>query len=291
MGNYEQFHRELGSSLQKLLKNQCFDNPALIAANPKYLSALKAQTEINRRRLLDGDWEAVPEGSNMIERRFFNKLTKLPEGKYTEARAWDFASEEPSDKNRHPDFTASVKMRRYRDGTIVMMGDYEEDSLEPKTQVYGRYRLRCGDRDKAILRQSEVDGKSCTMVLAVDPAAAGKFQYQEQAKFFGIENGFRVKPDPMPNNKSKKKKFEPFSTAAQNGLISIYEPSFKNKQTLEAFYKELEAFDGERSSASRKDDWADVCASCYNFIITAKSYGKMAMGAAVSTVLGKFRGN
>lgn len=269
-----------------------FDNPALIKANPKYLSALKAQTEINRRRLLDGDWHAVPEGSQMIERRFFNKLDRLPEGRYTEARAWDFASEEPSDKNRYPDFTTSVKMRKYKDGTIVIMGDYEEQSYNEKTRRYGLYQLRSGKRDESILRQAQSDGKKCTMVLAVDPASAGKFQYQEQSKKF-MSEGFLVKPDPMPNNKSKVLKFEPFATAAQNGLIYIYEKSFPNKETLEGFYKDLEKFDGSRSTSTYKDDVPDATASCYNFIVVGKVRSKMAGGggSAASTKLANYRGS
>ncbi len=247
-----------------------FDNPALIRANPKYLSALKAQTEINRRRLLDGDWLAVPEGSQNFERGWLNKLDKRPVDIAATARAWDTASEEPSDKNRYPDFTASVKMLRTKTNEIVIVGDYEPESEDEKTQVYGRYRQRAGQRDISILRQAEYDGKnSCTMVLAVDPASAGKFQWREQSKFFGGE-GIIVKPDPMPNNKGKLLKFMPFSTACQNGLISIVESSFPNKQTLEAFYKELEQFDGERSGSTKKDDWADATGSCYNFLVSKK---------------------
>lgn len=249
-----------------------FDNPALIKANPKYLSALKAQTEINRRRLLDGDWLAVPEGSQCFERCFLNKLDKRPTDITNTVRAWDTASEEPSDKNRYPDFTASAKLLRTKTGEIIIVGDYEPESLEEKTQQYGRYRLRSGARDKAILRQAEFDGVTdCTMVLAIDPASAGKFQFQEQAKTFSSE-GIIVKSDPMPNNKSKMLKFEPFATACQNGLVSIVESSFPNKQTLEAFYKELEQFDGERSTGTKKDDWADAIASAYNFIIKAKVF-------------------
>ncbi|AHK11502.1 terminase large subunit [Shewanella sp. phage 1/40] len=41
-----------------------FDNPALIKQNPKYLSALKAQTKINRARLLDG--EQLPSYINLF---------------------------------------------------------------------------------------------------------------------------------------------------------------------------------------------------------------------------------
>ncbi len=258
-----------------------FDNPALIRQNPKYLSALKAQTEINRRRLLDGDWHAVPEGSQYFERKWLNKLEKRPEG-CVAVRAWDTASEEPSDKNRQPDWTASVKMLKNKEGDIIIVGDYEEDSFDEKLQSYGRYRLRSGARDRAILRQHQYDGlRDCTMILAVDPASAGKFQYREQSKNFSAE-GILVKPDPMPNNKSKLLKFEPFSTACANGLVYIVESSFPNKQTLENFYKELEQFDGERSTGSKKDDWADAAASAYNFLVSKKIRGRFS-GSGLSS--------
>ncbi|CAM0040338.1 hypothetical protein MYOV085v1_p0128 [Vibrio phage 355E48.1] len=259
-----------------------FDNPALIRQNPKYLSALKAQTEINRRRLLDGDWLAVPEGSQNFERGWLHKLDKRPSNIAMVARAWDTASEEPSDKNRYPDFTASVKMLKTKDGEIVIVGDYEPESLDEKTQIYGRYRQRAGQRDNSILRQAEYDGKrDCMMILAIDPASAGKFQWREQSKFFGKE-GIIVKPDPMPNNKSKLIKFMPFSTACQNGLVSIVESTFPNKQTLEAFYKELEQFDGERSGSVKKDDWADAACSCYNAIVSKKIRGRFS-GSGLSS--------
>jgi len=249
-------------------------NPALIKANPKYLSALKAQTEINRRRLLEGDWLAVPEGSQAFTRGSLIKLDKRPLN-CKEFRAWDFASEEPSDKNRHPDFTTSVKLLKPSDGgNMVLVGDYEPESQDPKTKVYGKYRQRSGERDKSILRQAHYDGDECIMVLAVDPASAGKFQFTQQSKYFAAE-GFIVKPDPMPNNKSKFKKAEPFLTACQNGNISIVESSFGNKETLDSFYKELEMFDGERSTTTKKDDIPDSASSCYNAAIKIKTHRPM----------------
>lgn len=245
-----------------------FDNPALIRSNPKYLSALKAQTEVNRRRLLDGDWHARPEGTGYFSRDWLHKIDKKPLG-CVSARAWDVASEESSDKKRHPDYTASVKMLKTQDGEYVIVGDYEPQSKDESTGVMGRYRQRPGQRDKSMLRQAIHDGRECTVILPLDPAAAGKVQFREMSKGF-IEEGFTVKKDPMPNNKSKLTKFEPFSSACQNGMVSIVESTF-NKQTLEAFYKELEAFDGERSSTTRKDDWADSAASVFNFMCSKRS--------------------
>lgn len=240
-----------------------FDNPALIKANPKYLSALKAQSPINRARLLDGNWYARAEGSNYFQRNWLNKLEQVPLG-CVEARGWDLASSEPSDRNRYPDYTASVKMLKTTQDTYIIVGDYIPETFNELTRENGRFRKRPGVRDQWMLSQAKHDGVDTVVVLPVDPGQAGTFAFQEMAKYFNNE-GFMVKQDPNPSNKSKLKRFEAFSSAAQNGLVSIVESTFE-PATLAAFYKELESFDGERSTADRKDDWADATASVFSYL-------------------------
>lgn len=249
------------------INGNIFDNPELIRANPKYLSNLKAQTKIQRARLLDGNWLVRPEGANVWDRNWLHKkkLSELPSDfrtKFKFVRAWDKAYSEPSDTNRHPDFTASVKMAKDREGNMYIFGDYDDQTLDEKTMVYGRFRKRPGDRDSLILAQATIDDIHCTVILPKDPAA-GVVEYTEAAKKLN-QLGFKVKPDPTPSNQKKMIRFMPFSSACQNGSVYIVEESFPNKATLEAFYKELESFNGERSTANRKDDWADSAASAYN---------------------------
>lgn len=239
-----------------------FDNQELIRLNPKYLSNLKAQSKVNRARLLDGCWFARPEGSNYFQREWLHKIEEkaVPIG-VKEVRAWDKATSEPSDRNRHPDYTASVKMKKDKSGFMYIFGDYHESSFDEKTMVSGRFRKRPGQRDQMILQQSQYDGEDCLIILPKDPAA-GAVEYLESAKKLNAE-GFKVKPDPTANNQKKLVRFMPFSSACQNGSVFIVESSF-SKATLEAFYKELESFDGERSTSQKKDDWADASASAYN---------------------------
>lgn len=229
-----------------------FDNPALIRANPKYLANLKAQTEVNRKRLLEGNWYAREEGAQHFKRESLVKVDKVPLGARA-CRAWDKASEEPNEKNPNPDFTASVKMYKDTLGFYYIVGDYVEELFDHKTETYGRIRKRSGERNLVALQQAKHDGVDCTIVFPVDPGAAGKETFQHNAGFF-TQEGFIVAQDPMPNNKSKLVRFEPFASACQNGLVRIVESSFKTKKTLDAFYKELEMFNGERSTGIRKDD-------------------------------------
>jgi predicted phage terminase large subunit-like protein len=107
-------------------------------------------------------------------------------------------------------------------------------------------------------------------VFPKDPSSAGKFEFIESSKKL-INQGFVVKADPMPSNKSKMTRFAPFAAASENGLVKIVTSSF-DKPTLEMLYKSLEAFTGERSNKTYKDDLADATASAFNMLNTVKVY-------------------
>lgn len=244
------------------LGSTIYDNPILIKTNPNYLAELKSLPEVEMMRLLKGNWYARPKGSNHFDRNWLHKLDEPPRNGLV-CRAWDKACSEPSELERFPDFTASIKMMKTREGNYVILGDYCPENGEEKFR--GRFRKTSGTRDKIIGQQAEADGTECRVVLPVDVGAAGKTEYQESVKKL-VSLGMIVKPDPMPTNKSKLTKFQPFSSAAENGLVYIVESSFPDLHTLNEFYKELEAFNGERSSRQRKDDWADCTASAFNFL-------------------------
>jgi len=243
-----------------------YDNPVMLENNPEYLAFLEGLNPIDKARLLHGNWETRPEGSSYFDRKWLNRVSKRPSLGIT-CRAWDKASSEPSDIEKFPDFTASIKMVKTPDGRYTILGDYHPSNKDLDEHYKGRFRRRAGARDQIIENQSLFDGRECYVVLPVDPAAAGKVEYQESAKkLINLGKGLIVKSDPMPSNKSKLIKFTPFSSACENGLVDIVEDSFPDRDTLEQFYKELEAFDGERSTRQRKDDWPDCSASAFNYL-------------------------
>lgn len=253
------------------------DNPELLRKNPKYLSNLKAQTKVNRMRLLEGNWLVREESANYFQRNWLVEVDTFPANAKC-CRAWDKGSTEPNEENPQPDYTACSPRIYMHEGLYYLVWDVHPDLFDKKdskkwnelTKVTGRFRLRSGERDLAILKQAKWDGKQCHQIFPVDPGAAGKVEYEHSAKMF-TQEGFIIKKDPMPNNKSKLLRFQPFATACQNGLVRIVKSSFPNKETYEKFVGELEAFNGERSSGSRKDDWADATASSFNYISKMKT--------------------
>ena len=258
-----------------------FDNPILIEKNPNYLAELKSLPDIERARLLDGNWKVRAKGSNYWSRSWLGKRDYAPKGGVA-ARGWDKASQEPSQVERQPDFTASVKMIKTQDGRYTILGDYTEDNRDTgDTEIYGKFRKRAGERDRIIQKQGEYDGEECIVVLPVDPGAAGKVEFQEASKK-RLEAGLIPKADPAPATKSKLIKFTPFAVACENGLVDIVESSFRDRKSLEAFYKELEAFNGERSSRVRKDDLADCSATAFNFLAKETVIPSFSLGASSS---------
>lgn len=242
-----------------------YDNPPNMEANPEYVAFLEGMNDIDRARNLHGNWFARPSGSNYFERGWLEKVPSLP-NKTTKMRAWDKSSSEPSDTYKFPDYTASVRMEKCKDGFFYIVGDYCISNKDKDSNIWGRFRKRAGERDRLIENQASVDGKDVTIILPKDPSQSGTVEFQESAKKL-MSLGYIVKADPMPSNKSKLTKFSPFAAACQNGLVRIVESTFPNKETLEHFYKELESFDGERSTAYRKDDIPDAAASCFNALV------------------------
>ncbi|AHK11503.1 terminase large subunit [Shewanella sp. phage 1/40] len=213
------------------------------------------------------NWLARPEGSNLFQREWLHKAETVP-AKSVKVRAWDLAHSEPSDKNRYPDYSASIAMVK-ADGEFYIVGDFDPEIKDPKTDVVGRFRKRFGDRNTWMLQQAEYDGVDTTVLLPKE-SGAGKAQYETLVKMFTNE-GFHVKGSDVGNQKGGKvKRFSIFSSACQNGLVHIVESSFENKATLEAFYKELEAFDGSPSTAAIKDDWVDTCGDCMAFLLKTR---------------------
>lgn len=246
-----------------VLGSTLFDNSILMKANPNYLAELNSLSEVERSRLLYGNWFAREQGSNYFNRNDLTKILKCPVG--NSARGWDKAASEPSDKEKYPDFTASIKMTKTNEGRFVITGDFCPENQEDDGLYKGRFRKTPSPRDKIIIDQAIYDGKDCKVILPIDVGSSGKAEYQYQAKQI-ISKGITVRADPMPTNKSKVTKFSPFSSACGAGLIDIVEDSFPDRQTLEQYYKELESFCADRSTGSRKDDWADATASVFNYL-------------------------
>lgn len=230
------------------------------------------------------NWNVRELGANFFNRDWVEEVKELPKNrKLTTVRSWDKASSEPNDKEKQPDYTACIQMHKTDDGEFYITGNFHPDVYDEYSNTHGRFRHKPGTRDDLILRQAHYDGRDCEIILPQDPGAAGVTEYRISAKNLTME-GFLVRKDPSPPVNSKLKKFEPFSAACQNGMIHLVINTF-DKPTLDHFYKEMEAFDGSRSTRNRKDDIPDTVATAFNYLVTRRSHRIVVRNQIKSTTI------
>lgn len=226
------------------------DNPPLIESNPEYLANLESLGRIEKERMLYGNWLAREDAAGFFKRQWVTEIDEVPYNQIVKTyRAWDIAGSLPSEAEPDPDFTAGVKMSKLRDGSYLIW-----DVI--------RFRARYGDVTNRILKIAREDGKNVDILIPQDPGAAGKAAAGHMVQEI-IEAGFYARK--RPTNKSKVERFRPFAASAENGVIKILkncgnDPDFKNFETNEFFYKELEQFNGGRKG---HDDICDAISDAF----------------------------
>ncbi len=283
-----------------------WDNPIAQRLNPKYVAELVALPPYKRDTQLYGNWLAKAVKNKMFRREFLRGLgehpeygredVKLPTRRQT-CRAWDLAYTEPSQANKYPDFTASIKIHKCARGYYYLDGGWDPDLYdEPKDgseQIcLGRFKKNVGTRDEYMLRQAKYDEKKCTVVLP-KASAAGKAEF-EQLKVMFVNEGFKVSGAPTGNMANAKGlRFSPFCSAAEQGLVFILKDTFKCEYTLELFLSELEYFEhGAKSTAKIKDDWVDSVADGYTALqkmARVRSPMKSSSSSNATTALSEYR--
>lgn len=225
------------------------DNPHV---DPGYRDTLDALGEAKRKQLLMGCWHTNNSPCLYFKREWCQFVDKIPTDLRI-VRGWDFASTTPHPGNPSPDYTACVKIGKDRPGNYYIL---DAD----------RFRKSPGERDYEVMRIADEDGPDVVQILPKDPGQAGVVAFQEMIKKF-IENGNVCKQDTSKGDKVIR--FSPFSSAAQGGIVYICTKTFK-PDMLQVFLKELEAFEGSKSTATRKDDLVDATASAFNYLCKQK---------------------
>lgn len=249
----------------KPLSVQCllgtiYDNPWLLENQPEYLASLEALPDMERRRLLMGDWEAREANSTYFQRNWCEELVGYDDEDIVKVvRAYDFAGSLRTDGNPSPDYTVGTLMGKTRSGNYII--------LDVK-----RTRIRYGDWEKFIIENAMEDKerfREVTVLVPEDPNPAAKAACSLLIKSLA-ENGFYAQR--MRASSSKLDRFRPFSSLAQNGFVKFLKgcgTDLENKvyNDNNFIYKELEAFDGlRRRGENGHDDIADSISDATSFL-------------------------
>ncbi len=134
-----------------------YDNAILMARDPGYLANLRALNLVDRKRLLDGDWDVV-EGGNLFKPEWFG-IVELPPPGGQRVRFWDLAATKAT-KGTDPDYTVGVLMNRGQDGRLTIE-DVRRVRETPLTV------------EKLVRQTAQLDGEMVSVRMEQEPGSSG----------------------------------------------------------------------------------------------------------------------
>lgn len=223
------------------------DNAALMAADPAYRANLMALPQVERERLLNGNWKIRPAAGLYFQRRWcpFIEAHQLPPLARI-VRGWDLAST-PKTPDNDPDWTAGTKIAITEDGRYIVLD-------------HRRMRGTPAQVEEELKRTATIDGIYTEISVPQDPGQAGKSQV---ASIYKLLAGYTVHAttEGRPVNSTtpsavsaKVARFGPFSAQAQAGNVMVLRGDWN-----EEWATQLEAF----PEASHDDD-ADATSRAFN---------------------------
>ncbi len=209
-----------------------YDNKILLAKDPGYLGNLKAQSLVERERLLGGNWKIRPSAGLYFKRSYFEVIDAAP-ANVRKVRCWDLAATDAED-GKTPDWTVGMRMSRDQQG-IFYIEHVERIQASPEKV------------EKAVINTAKSDGVAVTIRIPQDPGQAGKSQ---AAYFVRQLAGFNIRTKRVTGDKVTRA--SPASAQAEAGNIKVVRGPWN-----EAFFAEAENFPG-----GAKDDQVDALSDC-----------------------------
>jgi predicted phage terminase large subunit-like protein len=183
-----------------------YDNKILLAKDPGYLANLKAMSLVDRKRLLDGDWDIV-EGGNFFRREWFEIVSATPKiGQ--RVRFWDLAATEVK-PGKDPDWTVGYLMN-YSDGAFFVE-DVQRVRTTPK-QV-----------ENLIVQTATIDGRSVRVRMEQEPGSSGVIVIDYYTRVLA---GWDFKGVRSTGDKAERAK--PYSAQAEAGNVKLKEGPWNN---------------------------------------------------------------
>lgn len=225
------------------IRASIYDNKILLNNDPDYLANLHALHEIDKQRLLLGNWKIKPEAGVVFNRTWFDIVDDIPTDEiHRTVRFWDLAAT----KSKLSYYTAGVKMGILRDKTIIVL-----DAIWQKTTPTEAIAL--------IRKTAEQDGRGVTVGWEQEPGSSG-IMAMEQIKT--SLKGFKSKPVRPQGDKIQRAL--PYATASQNGKVFLLRGIW-NDQYINA----LHHFDG--SPKPLINDLTDASSGAYEILSSIRS--------------------
>ena len=217
------------------------DNRILMATDPGYMANLKALTEVDKERLLKGNWKIKASAGKYFKRSQIpvgGMMEQLPSDITFWCRAWDLAAT-ADNENGEGDYTAGVLVGKRANGRYIVA-----DVINQK--------IAAGEVENLIMNTTKADrakyGFNYRVRIPQDPGAAGKIVASSYTTMLaGVDvASYRV-------TGSKELRATPFAAQWQNGNIDIMAAEWN-----EMYFNQLESF-----PESLHDDMVDASADAF----------------------------
>jgi len=230
------------------------DNKILLTTNPGYLANLKSLPLVERERLLKGNWNIRLESGKFFNKDWFDIVNadEIPsvdmgESDVKEVRYWDFAATAPSGRNKDPDYTAGIKMRKIGSNYYIIS--------------VIRERLNPAELEKLFLETSMSDKQ-----VADDLGIEYMVRWEEEGGASGKNETYRLKTllagfnsNGVPTaGKGKELRAKPLAVQAEIGNVKLMKAEWND-----ILLGELHMF-GDIGIKNSHDDQVDACSGAFN---------------------------
>lgn len=208
------------------------DNQVLLKSDPGYMANLKALSQVERERLLRGNWKIKSARGLYFPRAKANIIEEIPNDVVRWVRAWDLAATEDKKNTRPEDgpaYTAGVLIGKRKNGRYII------------ADVINR-RMNSADVRRTVLNTAKADkakyGRKVRIRMNQDPGQAGKEQAENYLKLL---SGFSVHI--TPETGSKETRAEPLSAqwigpeGSEEGYVDVLAAEW-----TEMYLGQLESF-------------------------------------------------
>lgn len=177
------------------------DNPYL--AGTDYERNLKLLPLVERKRLLEGDWDIMAAAGNVFKREWFEIVGAAP-ANARRVRFWDLAATEKKAAGDDPDYTASARVS-LKDGIYFI-------------ERVNRSRIRWHGIKQLIVQTAELDGQTVSVGVEQEPGASGKIVIAELVTLPRLI-GYTIRG--YPSAKDKLTRANPWASQAEQGNVKI----------------------------------------------------------------------
>ena len=214
------------------------DNREMMKFDPQYMARLKALSQVERERLLYGNWKIKAAAGLYFKReQIGNFLEIIPADVAWWVRCWDLAAT-TEDENGDAAYTAGILMGKRRNGRYVVA-----DVINVQRDADGVRQLI-----KLTAQQDRAKYKRVRIRLPQDPGQAGKDQAKSYIKFL---SGFNVTA--VQETGSKVSRAEPMAAQWQAGNFDVLIADWN-----EPYFQQLESF-----PESKFKDMVDASANAF----------------------------